>query len=204
MTWLVLTLCAQDKARVACVGDSITYGAGVENQKDNAYPVVLGRLLGDKYEVANFGVSGATLLKKGDKPYWKEKAFDQATQFAPKIVVIKLGTNDTKPQNWKNKAEFEEDLRAMIRHFKGLPSKPVVWIALPVDVIKPNFGINKEGVVEQHPIFAKVAKEEGVKTIDLFSAVNAAELFTKDGVHPNAAGAKKIAETVAAALKASK
>ncbi len=122
------------KVRVACVGDSITYGAAVEDRANNCYPAVLGKLLGDKYEVRNFGVSGATMLKKGDKPYWKEKAFTQAADFAPNIVVIKLGTNDTKPQNWKHKAEFEADARAMVRHFKELAGKPKVFVALPAAV----------------------------------------------------------------------
>ena len=189
------------KTRVACIGDSITYGAVVEDRANNCYPAVLGKLLGEKYEVRNFGVSGSTLLRKGDKPYWNEKAFTQATDFNPNIVVIKLGTNDTKPQNWKHKAEFEADARAMVRHFKELPGKPRVFVALPVAVVKPNFGINEEGVREEIPVLVKVAREEGAKLIDLHSAVAAKNLFAADGVHPNAAGAKKIAETVCAALK---
>jgi len=189
------------KIRVACVGDSITYGACVPDRTSNCYPAVLGKLLGEKYEVRNFGVSGSTLLRRGDKPYWKEKAFTEATDFAPRIVVIKLGTNDTKPQNWKHKAEFEADARAMVRHFKELASKPKVFMALPVTVVKPNFGINEEGVREGIPVLMKVAKEEGAGLIDLHTAVSAPALFDKDGVHPNAEGARKIAETVRAALK---
>src|SRR3954451_2825248 len=80
------------KIKVACVGDSITYGSGLKDRAKESYPVVLQGLLGDKYEVRNFGVSGATLLKKGDKPYDKEKAYPQALDFRPDIVVIKLGT----------------------------------------------------------------------------------------------------------------
>jgi len=189
------------KVRVACIGDSITFGAVVEDREKNCYPAVLGRLLGEKYEVRNFGVSGSTLLKKGDKPYWKEQAFTQAADFNPNIVVIKLGTNDTKPQNWKHKAEFEADARAMVRHFKELAGKPKVFVALPVAVVKPNFGINEEGVREEIPVLKKVAQEEGAGLIDLHSAVAAKGLFAGDGVHPNAAGARKIAETVCAALK---
>jgi lysophospholipase L1-like esterase len=189
------------KVRVACIGDSITYGAAVEDREKNCYPAVLGKLMGEKYEVRNFGVSGSTLLKKGDKPYWKEGAFMQATDFNPAVVVIKLGTNDTKPQNWKHKAEFEADARAMVRHFKELAGKPRVYVALPVAVVKSNFGINEEGVREQIPVLVKVAREEGAVLIDLHSVVASKDLFVGDGVHPNVAGAKKIAETVHDALK---
>ncbi len=199
---LLLSLYPQDKVRVACVGDSITYGAAVDKREENCYPAVLGRLLGVSHEVRNFGVSGATLLKKGDKPYWKEKAFQAATDYAPQVVVLKLGTNDTKPQNWKHKDEFEADARALVQHFKGLHSKPKVYLALPVTVVKSSFGIVEEGVAAEIPILTKVAKEEGAVLIDLHTAVAAKELFVGDGVHPNVGGARKIAESVHAALTA--
>lgn len=191
-----------ERVRVACVGDSITYGAAVDKRELNCYPAVLGNLLGGAYDVRNFGVSGATLLKKGDKPYWKEKAFQTASDFGPNIVILKLGTNDTKPQNWKFKAEFEADARELVRHFKTLPSKPKVFVALPVTVVKSSFGIVEDGVRAEIPLLSKVAKEEGALLIDLHAAVAAKELFVGDGVHPNVAGAKKIAETVFAALSA--
>src|SRR3712207_5545352 len=82
--------------RVACVGDSITYGAGVSGREKNSYPAVLGQWLGTKWDVRNFGVSGATLLKKGNRPYWKQQKFADALQFKPDVVIIKLGTNDSK------------------------------------------------------------------------------------------------------------
>ena len=92
--------------KIACVGDSITYGAGIKDRKNMNYPVQLGKILGQKYEVKNFGNSGSTMLKKGDKPYWKQREYKAALEFNPNIVIIKLGTNDTKPQNWKHGAEY--------------------------------------------------------------------------------------------------
>ena len=83
-----------------------------------------------------------------------------------------------------------------------MPAKPVVWIALPVPALKENFGINKKGVDEQQLMILKVAKEEGCGVIDLYKAVATKELFDQDGIHPNAAGAKRIAETVFATLSA--
>ncbi len=203
---LLFLLPQAEKTRVACVGDSITFGACVQEREKNCYPVVLGGLLGDKYDVRNFGVSGATLLKKGDLPWWNVDAYKNATDFNPEIVVIKLGSNDTKPQNWKNKADFEADYKALIQHFKGLPARPVVWVALPVPVpvLKENFGINKKGAEEQQPMILKVAKEEGCGVIDLYKAVATKDLFDPDGIHPNAAGAKRIAEAVFGALSTKK
>ena len=117
--------------RVACVGDSITYGASIKDRANNNYPVVLGRSLGQGFVVRNFGVSGATLLKKGDFSYWGRPEFGLATQFNPHVVVIKLGTNDTKPQNWKHADDYTVDYEAMIDHFAALPAKPKIWLCSP-------------------------------------------------------------------------
>src|SRR5688500_2057324 len=87
--------------RVACVGDSITFGSGLKDRQTESYPAQLRAMLEKeqpgKWDVQNFGVSGTTLLKKGDRPYWDQKRFTAAKAFAPDIVVIKLGTNDSKP-----------------------------------------------------------------------------------------------------------
>jgi len=118
--------------RIACIGDSITQGSGVDNPTVNAYPVVLGRLLGTNYQTRNFGVSGRTLLRKGDYPYWRETAFRDATNYAPDIVTIKLGTNDSKPQNWRYKSEFATDLADMIEVFAPCrASSNLVCLPLP-------------------------------------------------------------------------
>src|SRR5208282_1861310 len=80
----------KETIRLACVGDSITYGAGVKHRDHNSYPVQLGKLLGDKWEVKNFGHSGATMVKKGDLPYDKTNEYKHALEFKPDVVVIFL------------------------------------------------------------------------------------------------------------------
>ncbi len=187
---------------IACVGDSITFGAGVEKRDENHYPKVLGTLLGPTFETKNFGRSGATLLKQGDLPYWKTKEFQDASASNPDIVVIKLGTNDSKPQNWKHKDEFINDAKALVQHFRSLPSKPVVHVCLPVPVYETRWGIN-EPVVKSEviPALTAVAKELNAPVIDLYTALSDKPALFPDKIHPNAAGAKLIAETVAAALR---
>ena len=90
---------------------------GIAVSYTHLYPSVLGRLLGDKYWVKNFGVSARTMLNKGDRPYMKEQAYQQALAFNPNIVVIKLGTNDSKSFNWVHKADFIKDTQTMIDAF---------------------------------------------------------------------------------------
>src|SRR4051812_29961221 len=97
------------KIRVAAVGASITYGVGVENREKESYTARMQGMLGSGYEVRNFGVSGATMLKTGDRPYWSAKAYHDALKFEPNIVVIDLGGNDSKPRNWAHKDSFADD-----------------------------------------------------------------------------------------------
>jgi acyl-CoA thioesterase I len=188
--------------RVACVGDSITYGSGVENREINNYPVVLGKLLGPRFEVRNLGVGGATLLKKGDKPYWGLPEFQAVSEFQPQVIILKLGTNDSKPQNWKHGDEFAHDLRNMLDHFTSLPSHPKIWVCLPVPVYETQWGIN-EAVVSCHiiPAIRQVARETGIPTIDLHQAMSDRPEYFPDKIHPNAAGAGMMAMTIFTALK---
>jgi len=187
--------------KIACVGDSITYGAGVKDRAKNAYPFVLGRLLGDKWEVRNFGVSGATLLRKGDKPYEKQKAFQQALDFKPDVLIVKLGTNDTKPQNWKHQDQFEADYKWLIEQFRKANPEVRVYLCLPVPAFPGNWGINdktiREGVI---PAVRKLAKECQTQIIDLYAALEGKKELVPDKVHPNAEGAAIMARTVYKAL----
>lgn len=187
--------------RVACVGDSLTYGAGVEAREKNNYPAVLGRLLGERYRTRNFGVNGATLLRKGDKPWWNLPEFKAASAFDPRIVVIMLGSNDTKPGNWTHQGDFARDYGDLLDHFLKLPSKPAVWVCLPVPVYETRWGINeptlRDGVL---PLIARVAAEKGVPVIDLHTALSGASELFPDRVHPNAEGAARMARVIQAAI----
>ncbi|WP_372807050.1 GDSL-type esterase/lipase family protein [Pontiella sp.] len=187
--------------KIACVGDSITFGARIENREANCYPAQLGALMGEKATVKNFGVSGTTLLKKGNKPYWKRPQYKAALEFNPDIVVIKLGTNDTKPDNWKHKSEYVPNYVALIESFRKLPSKPEVWVCYPVPAY-PNKGPISGTVVKEEilPMIDEIAKQTGVKIIDLHTPLANQQALFPDSIHPNAAGAKIIAETVKAAI----
>lgn len=192
---------AAEKIRVACIGDSITAGAGIKDRSKH-YPTQLQNMLGDKYQVKNFGVSGRTLLKKGDHPIWKEKKYKNAIEFNPHIVVIKLGTNDTKPQNWKHKSEFKSDLIAMVKQLQSLTAKPKVFLCKPVPAYKTKWGINDKDITEGViPIVEAVAKEMNLTVIDLYTALSGKEKMFPDKIHPNGEGATIMAETVLKAIK---
>ncbi len=183
--------------RVACVGDSITYGKNISGRETNSYPAVLARLLGRGYEVGNFGVSGTTLLKRGDYPYWRTAAFHDATAFNAHIVIIKLGTNDTKGRNWQFGDDFAGDLRDLIAHFRNQPNRPEIRLCVPA----PMYGVfrylnDRTLRREVIPVLERIADEEQVRLIDIYTALDDQSELFPDGVHPNREGAARIAETV--------
>jgi acyl-CoA thioesterase I len=192
---------AQSPIKVACVGNSITQGPGRDNP--DSYPLQMQEILGKGYEVKNFGVSGRTLLKKGDYPYWNEPQFEEVKDFAPDILVIKLGTNDSKPQNWEYKSEFTNDYILMIKEFKkSMPKKAKVYICIPVPVFQDNWGINESILVhEMRPMLEKIAKETKSNIIDLYSPFLGKSDLLPDGVHPNIEGLGIMAVEVAEAIK---
>lgn len=195
----IMTASAAEPIKVACVGDSITQGAGAK--PGQSYPSQLQALLGDGYQVGNFGVSGRTLLKKGDFPYWKEKKYQAALAMEPAIVIIMLGTNDTKPQNWKFEAEFDADYRELVKSFQSLKSQPKVFLCRPVPVPgKGNYGINEENIQKEIPRVDALAKELGCGVIDMHAALAKSPEMLPDRVHPNTAGAGEMAKAAAKAI----
>lgn len=199
--WVLLAHAAVWAApvRVACVGDSIT--AGVGTSEGNDYPAQLGRMLGEQYYVANFGVSGSTLLKHGDLPYQKQRAFRKVLAFNPDVVVIKLGTNDTKPQNWRFNDEFVADYKDMIAQFRSLPSKPKIFILYPAPVMRQDqSGVNETRVQHLILMIDKLASDLETGIIDSHSALKDHPEWLPDGVHPDDAGATAIAIVIFRAL----
>ena len=210
---------APDAIRVACIGNSITDGSGIDMASMHGYPASLQQLLGKEYWVKNFGVSGRTMLNKGDRPYMKEMAWRDALAFQPDVVVIKLGTNDSKPQNWQHGAEFKQDLVQMLtelcpelgqlpknkkKRAKALAEvKTQIFLCTPIPAFKSTWNINDSVIVNGViPIQQEVAKEYGLQVIDLHTLFgNDSNMMVADGIHPNADGARRMAEIIVDALK---
>jgi lysophospholipase L1-like esterase len=192
---------AQAPIKVACVGNSITQGPGRDNP--TSYPLQMQAILGDAYQVGNFGVSGRTLLRNGDYPYWNEPQFQEVKDFSPDVLIIMLGTNDSKPQNWKFASEFRQDYLDMIHEFKKtMPADGKVYVILPVPVTRVNFGITPDVMNnEQRLMLIDIADESGSELIDLYTPFMGKEALLPDGVHPNTEGLGIMARVIARALR---
>lgn len=182
--------------KIACVGNSITYGSGVANREHNAYPAQLLAMLGSGYQVQNFGVSGATLLNKGDKPYRNTEAYTDALQFKPDIVFIKLGTNDSKLRNRVYLDDFEANYIDLIHSFKEGNRETRIVLLLPV----PSFTSDTTGIwngaIKNRiiPIIQSVAYKTGSEIVDLYQLFIDKEELLPDKVHPSSLGATVIAQ----------
>lgn len=194
---------AQNKKLIACIGDSITFGAGViPKHRSLSYPALLQELAGDKYQVLNYGLSGRTLLDEGDSPYRKENFYQISRNVPAETFIIMLGTNDSKPYNWNGRAErYRAELTAFVREYQGRPSRPSVVVMQPPKA----FPVGKDNVVkfdirnevienEIHPIVAEVCVKTGATCIDLYSYTADHPEWFSDGVHPNEAGNRAIAK----------
>lgn len=197
---------AANAVRVACVGNSITDGHGIPLNDVYAWPGVLDKKLGTDYHVRNFGVSGYTMLQNGDHPYMKHDAYAFCKTFNPDIIVIKLGTNDSKPYNWAHKDEFLSDAQKMIDEFKALPAKPEIFVAYPIKAMENKFEISDSVIVNDIiPFIDELVEKNDLKVIDLHSVFEGhSDWLLPDGVHPNMKGDEVIAEEVMKAITAGK
>ena len=186
--------------RVACVGNSITYGTGIEDREHFSYPVQLQKMLGDKYVVGNFGKPGATLLRHGHRPYFEQNEFKEAMRFKGDIVVIHLGINDTDPRNWPNyRDEFVTDYLALIDSLRSVNHNARFIIArmTPIAHRHPRFiSGTKLWHTEIQQAIETVAKVSGAELVDFHAPLYPYPNLLPDAIHPNAEGAGILARTV--------
>ena len=190
----------EPKIKVSCVGNSITYGMRLDDREHESYPVRLQEMLGDRYEVGNFGKSGATLLRHGHRPYFEQEEFRQAMDFAGDIVVIHLGVNDTDPRNWPHfQDEFVGDYLALIDSLRSVNPKARFLIArmTPVGSNHTRFISGTKtwhGQIQE--AIETVAEASGAELIDFYEPLYRYPWMFPDAVHPNAEGAGILAKTV--------
>ena len=204
LLFLLLPLSARRIIKVACVGNSITYGTGVANREQKAYPVVLQRLLGKGYQVENFGKPGATLLRRGHRPYFDLPEFRAALQFRPDIAVIHLGINDTDPRNWPNyRDEFIPDYLALIDSLRAVNPHVRILVArlTPIGVDHPRFDSGTRKWREEiSQAVQQVAEIARVEWIDFYAPLVPHPDWLPDAVHPDARGAEVLAKVAYAGI----
>ena len=205
---LVPTLPEEEQIKVACVGDSVTYGYGLSNRESNNYPAVLQQKLGNKYHVLNFGVNGHCVQNSSDKPYTSSENYELSVSCNADIVVFMLGSNDSKVHNWQGKEVFRTAYYELLDDYKD--SKIILCTPATAFYIDDNgnvtrgdeekittFDIQPEVIEEIASIVRDVSEEKGYPLIEINDLTHKhPEWFTLDGTHPSEDGAKSIAGAV--------
>ena len=191
------------KRHLVCIGDSITFGAGVVPQQHRySYPSFLQNKLGDRVQVMNFGLSGRTLLSTGDVPYIREKHYPKTLQIDHASYLIMLGTNDSKPYNW-NEAAYRQELKSFLgKYIAAAGNEGVTVMQPPKAFVLPGetaekFDIKDQTIRTVCKIIEEVAQELSVQVIDLYHFTENHPEWFADGIHPNRQGNQAIGEYIA-------
>lgn len=199
-----INVSAQKKIKVACIGNSITYGYTLPARETQAYPAQLQQMLGSNYDVKNFGKSGSTLLNRGHRPYMEQEEYYKAIAFAGDIVIIHLGINDTDPRNWPHfRDDFVKDYITLINSFRIANSKCRVIVAKlsPISNLHPRFESGTRDWREEiQQAIETVACVTDAQLVDFESPLYPYPFLLPDALHPNQEGAHILAQTVYSAI----
>lgn len=192
----------KNKKLIACIGDSITFGAGVKGRRDQTWEYYLNQKLGDEFQVLNYGISGRTLQNEGDQPYTKERFYKISQEVKAGTYILMLGTNDAKPYNW-NLKRYENELLFFVRSYTDLPHKPRVILMTPPKCFPdPETGIVGYDIDAENidryitDIVKKTAWQLKIELIDLYELTRDHPEWFDDGVHPNDLGNLMLAEEI--------
>ena len=185
------------KTRIAFVGDSITYGAELENRKDEAFAYVIGDALSDNCITGNFGKSATSALSTAVAPYTQTEEYKKSLEFNPDIVHIMLGTNDIKNENWdEGKDNFLKDYLNIINNYKAKNPDVKVYVGVPPRIFRENvYGTRSPQILEEEgiPLIKQVAEKAGATLVDYFEPLKDSGDLFPDFLHPNAEGHKVMA-----------
>lgn len=175
--------------RIVVLGDSLTAGLGLAPEQ--AYPALLQKRLdaaGLKYEVVNAGVSGDTSAGGLRRVDW-------VLEGDVKVLIVALGGNDA--LRGLPVEQLRENLVTITERAKARGIK----VILAGMEAPPNFGSAYTGAFRQ--TYRDVARQQGAVLIPflLDGVAGIPEMNQGDGIHPTAAGAEKVAETVWSALR---
>ena len=199
----------EGQIKIACVGDSITYGHGIANWPKNNYPAQLQEFLGDEYHVSNFGHSGKTLSDNGDQPYTESEQYSLSQSYGADVLIIMLGTNDSKPENWKNADTFIKEYEKLVNKYKESNPDARIILCTPAKAFYPdgksegktNFDIQPSIVEQIRREIRSFALMQGYDCIDIYALTENHPEWFKDNVHPSKEGANAIAQAIAEKIK---
>ena len=194
------------KIRITCVGDSITDGIGASSGQ-NTYPAQLQKILGNKYEVLNKGVSGKTVTNSDSRAYTKTTRYKESLTSQPDIVIILLGTNDISTNGINTdagKKTFKDDYAKLVRDYENCGTHPKIMVAAPLSSVDGNNKHDSRNSMNERiqiPLIKEVSKEMSLTFLDAHTyTATWTRTDIGDGLHPSDSGYVKLAKYFANAV----
>lgn len=196
---------------IACIGASITEGAGAGNFYTESYPAQLQNALGGDYNVINFGKSGRTVRtdlgneSNGTPIAWLENPqFEGVKAIKPDYAIFNIGTNDSKTSN--DPVSTQESFKTAYEHLldevlKANPKMQIYICTVPY-AYSSIYDISNDNIRDIiAPVQREVAEEREYTLIDLYEYVQNKSLLFGDGVHPNTIGYAMFVEIIKKAFE---
>jgi acyl-CoA thioesterase-1 len=177
------------RRRIVVLGDSLTAGLGLPESE--AYPALLQKKMdaeGYQFQIVNAGVSGDTTAGG-------LRRLDWALEGDAKILIVALGGNDAL------RGLSIDDMRRNLSTIIERAQKRGVSVLLAGMEAPPNYG--QDYTVKFRQVYRDLARTHNVTFVPflLDGVAGQARLNQGDGIHPNAEGARLIAETIWRALQ---
>lgn len=195
--------------RVLFFGDSIVYGSWdseggwVDRLKCEAHAITLKSDGSQKLQFINLGIGGDSSTKILAR--LKNEIDVRTSASWPLAFVVCLGANDERMVDGVPETsleQFEDNVRNIIEILK-VSSDKILFLGIPpvgTDVVElKGRQYSNEGLARYDATIERVATELGLKYVPLRQAFEAAgmeTLYSYDGIHPNDAGHKLVADTV--------
>jgi len=190
-----LSRSSHESLKVACIGDSLTYGYGLLSREQNSYPAQLSRLLPSGYDLRNFGINGAC-ANQDRKDYYLSRNGQEIIDWDPDILIIMLGSNDSKEYNWQTGAKYLEGMKSIIRALNAEKKSEVILMTPPPCRLNP-YGIRDSVIREEIiPALENLSRECGFSLINLYDPLKQEENIYYDNIHLNKKGYSRMTEEI--------
>lgn len=130
----------------------------------------------------------------------RKHQFEDIKSYKPDIIILKLGTNDSRTNEWPQDAFFYADYARLVDEL--VKTGATVYLCYPI----PPYGEKWEGrdknvTKRLTPIIDRIAQEKQLKVIDLYHLHKMEDsYYLPDGIHPTPEGYKRMAENIYKAL----